>query len=95
MSTRAARVGHDTTGPTGSPPPANTPPTPSSPHTRVVLFQGVFGGWGWELVTDTGEVLEESWFQSESREECIRDARERLSHASCDLPRPVPVRATP
>jgi hypothetical protein len=72
---------------------------------RVVIFHGVFDGWGWELLTRDGEVLAESQFQFESREECARDARAvagwspgatytRMPRTTPALSRLLPLRAT-
>ena len=42
---------------------------------QVIVYHGVFGGWGWEAVDDDGDVRGESDGVFESREECEDDAR--------------------
>jgi hypothetical protein len=42
---------------------------------RVVVYHGVFGGWGWEALDDNGDLRRESDGVFESREECENDAR--------------------
>jgi hypothetical protein len=42
-----------------------------------VIWQGVFGGWGWERYDRDGRLLDESHCEFETREECVEDAGAR------------------
>jgi len=42
---------------------------------NLVIFHGLFGGWGWERFDQHGEVVAESRQAFETREECAEDAR--------------------
>lgn len=42
---------------------------------RWVLYQGVFGCWGWEHFTEQGEVLGESIHVFDDFGECVDDAK--------------------
>jgi hypothetical protein len=44
---------------------------------RVMVFHGLFGGWGWEQVDGKGRAIAESTHAFESVEECLEDARLR------------------
>lgn len=45
---------------------------------RLVLYQGVFGCWGWEVVDeDSRQVVAESLNVFGNQDECLQDARLR------------------
>lgn len=44
---------------------------------RLVLYQGVFGCWGWEVVNDAQQVIAESPGVFGNLEECVQDAEAR------------------
>jgi hypothetical protein len=41
------------------------------------IYQGIFGGWGWEQIDDDGNAIAESREHFETREECEQDASAR------------------
>ena len=49
---------------------------------EVVVFHGLFGGWGRERLTPQGEVVAESYEPFETREECIEGARTSADEAA-------------
>jgi hypothetical protein len=44
---------------------------------RCIVYRGVFGCWGWEVIDERGRVLAESTEVFEDREDCVDDARRR------------------
>jgi hypothetical protein len=40
----------------------------------IIIFHGLFGGWGWQRLDRQGQVIEESYEPFETRDECIRGA---------------------
>lgn len=45
----------------------------------IVIFHGLFGGWGWERFDTQGALVAESYEAFETCEECIEDAHTRAS----------------
>ncbi|MGZ8231636.1 MAG: hypothetical protein ACXW2A_15930 [Burkholderiales bacterium] len=41
---------------------------------RIVVFHAPFGGWAWERINERGDVVAESHYHFESREDCMEDA---------------------
>jgi hypothetical protein len=61
----------------------------------LIIFHGLFGGWGWERLDSEGAVVAESYEPFETREECIEDAHARapLEVKAAQVGRRVPMYA--